>query len=140
MADASRDRMMGEIASSAGNCADGDASAKVVLARGCDPVMAERSGKMLPPMLGNVGIVAVTDDDAFFAKLAERKFDVVLFAPGACRYDAARQPIPGGNAATAGWTLANYRATQVRASYQDCQAQPNLPSKTSSNSNSKFRT
>ena len=110
MADASRDRMMGEIASSAGNCADGDASAKVVLARGCDPVMAERSGKMLPPMLGNVGIVAVTDDDAFFAKLAERKFDVVLFAPGACRYDAARQPIPGGNAATAGWTLANYRA------------------------------
>jgi hypothetical protein len=110
MGDAARDRMMGEIASAGGSCADGDASSKVILSRGCDPAMAERAGKMLPPMLGNAKIVGVTDDDTFFKLLESEKFDVVMFAPGACRYDAAKQSIPGGNGRSAGWTLEQYRA------------------------------
>jgi hypothetical protein len=101
--------MMGEIAGSA-SCADGDASAKTTIIRGCDPVMAERAGKMLPPMLGNAKVVGVTDDDTFFKLLETEKFDVVMFAPGACRYDAARQPIPGSNGRSNGWSLEQYRA------------------------------
>jgi len=34
----------------------------------------------------------------------------VFFAPGACRFDAAKQPIPGGNKRTAGWGLEQYRS------------------------------
>lgn len=112
MADASRDRMMNEIADGGGSgasCADGDASKKSVLVRGCDPQMAARAGKMLPPMLGNAQILGVTDDDTFFDLIQRRKFDVVFFAPGACRFSAARQPIPGGNAASAGWGLVEYK-------------------------------
>ena len=65
---------------------------------------------MLPPLLGNVKMIGVTSDDEFFKLLRETQFDVVTFAPGACRFSAARQPIPGGNPATAGWTLEEYRA------------------------------
>ena len=36
--------------------------------------------------------------------------DDQTFAPGACRYSAARQTIPGGDAATKHWTLAEYKA------------------------------
>ena len=109
MADASRDRMMNEIGSGGETCADGDASSKIVLIRGCDPVMAQRAGQMLPPMLGNAKITSSTNDDDFFLKLEERKWDVVMFAPGACRFSAARQQIPGGNDRTRMWTLEDYR-------------------------------
>ena len=68
---------------------------------------------MLPPMLGNAAMTSVTTDDEFFSKLQERKWDVIFFAPGACRYSAARQAIPGANVRTTGWTLAEYR-TAVR--------------------------
>ena len=106
----SRDRMMGEIASAgSGSCASGDASSKTILIRGCDPVMAQRAGQFLPPQLGNVAIESSTTDDDFFAKLTATNFAAVMFAPGACRYSAARQPIPGGNAKTKGWTLEEYR-------------------------------
>ena len=107
----SRDRMMGEIASAGSeSCASGDASSKTILIRGCDPVMAQRAGQFLPPQLGNVAIESSTTDDDFFSKLAARNdFAAVMFAPGACRYSAARQPIPGGNAKTKGWTLEEYR-------------------------------
>jgi hypothetical protein len=60
-------------------------------------------------MLGGVQIVSATDDDTFTRLLRERKFDVIFFAPGACRWDAARRPIPGGNKETRGWGLAKYR-------------------------------
>ena len=110
MADASRDRMMNEIADGGASCTDGDASQKAVLVRGCDPQMAERAGKMLPPMLGNAQTLGVTDDDTFFDLLQQRTFDVIFFAPGACRFSAARQPIPGGNQVSAGWGLAEYKA------------------------------
>ena len=89
-----------------------DASSKTLLIRGCDPVMAERGGKMLPPLLGNVQVVCCTDDDTFLDLLQKKeakKYDAVCFAPGACRWDKARKPIPGGNAHTAGWTLMEYK-------------------------------
>ena len=113
--DSRRDTMMGELArGGAGRQHAGDASAKTVLVRGCDPIMAERATKLLPPMIGNARVSSATDDDAFFSLLANHQFDVVMFAPGACRHDAAQSPIPGGNAATRGWTLEDYRA-KVRA-------------------------
>ena len=71
--------------------------------------MAKRAGEKLPPLIGNVKMVAATDDDNFFALLRERKFDIVSFAPGACRFSAARMAIPGGNASTRGWTLDQYK-------------------------------
>ena len=105
-----RDRMMADIGEGAcANDAD-DASAKTILVRGCDPVMAERAGQMLPPLLGGVTIEAATQDDVFFELLSSKKYDAVFFAPGACRWSAARKPIPGGNAETAGWSLDDYRA------------------------------
>ena len=84
MGDAARDRMMGEMAAG-GDCASGDdASGKVVLARGCDPVMAERAGTMLPPMLGNVKVLSATDDDTFFELLGSIVVGgVVLLVPAA---------------------------------------------------------
>ena len=108
---AAREQMFAEVAQGgeAGAVAGGDASKKVILGRGCDPVMAERSESFLPPMLGGVKIVSATDDDTFIRLLKERKFDVVFFAPGACRWDAARRPIPGGNRETHGWGLKKYR-------------------------------
>ena len=104
-----RDRMMADIGE--GTCATNgdDASSKTILVRGCDPVMAERAGQMLPPLLGNVNIEAATQDDRFFELLESKKYDAVFFAPGACRWSAARKPIPGGNAETAGWSLDDYR-------------------------------
>ena len=104
-----RDRMMADIGEGA-TCNDGDdASSKTILVRGCDPVMAQRAGEMLPPLLGNVNIEAATQDDVFFELLSSKKYDAVFFAPGACRWSAARKPIPGGNAETAGWSLDDYR-------------------------------
>ena len=71
----------------------------------------------MPPQLGNVAIESSTTDDDFFSKLAARNdFAAVMFAPGACRYSAARQPIPGGNAKTKGWTLEEYRFAVERHS------------------------
>ena len=76
--DDARDNMMSEIVSG-GAVNNGDASSKTVLIRGCDPVMAERAGKMLPPMLGNAQIIGATDDDTFFSLLAGRKFDAIFY-------------------------------------------------------------
>ena len=50
-----------------------------------------------------------TDDNTFFQKLQTHKWDVITFAPGACRFSGARQPIPGGNVETRGWSLLEYR-------------------------------
>lgn len=33
----------------------------------------------------------------------------MFFAPGACRFSAASQPIPGSTPQTKGWTLDEYR-------------------------------
>ena len=108
-ADAARDRMIGEIANGSTNIV-GDASQKALLVRGCDPQMAARASKMLPPLLGNPVFDTATNDDEFIMKLKARQYNVIMFAPGACRYNAASRVIPGGNAMTHGWTLVNYRA------------------------------
>jgi len=47
MGDAARDRMMAEV--EVGGTEGGDASDKVILVRGCDPIMAQRAGVMLHP-------------------------------------------------------------------------------------------
>jgi hypothetical protein len=105
-----QDRMMAEVVQSAGDAESMDFSAKTILARGCDPQMARRASKVMPALLGGVCFVSCTDDDDFVAKLGERPWSVVFFAPGACRYNAARMPIPGGRAHTRGWGLTEYRA------------------------------
>ena len=101
---------MAEVVHGAGDGLPMDFSAKSILARGCDPEMARRASRVMPALLGGVEFVSCTDDDDFVEKLRERAWSVVFFAPGACRYNAARMPIPGGRAHTRGWGLAEYRA------------------------------
>jgi len=54
-------------------------------------------------------MVSVTNDDDFITELQRKKWSVILFAPGACRYDAVKLPIPGSRLQTTGWGLAEYR-------------------------------
>ena len=88
-------------------------SSKSILTRGCDPAMAAKASLMLPPLLGGVEVVACTCDEDFVRLLMERQYTAVFFAPGACRFSAASQPIPGGSVTTRGWALEQYR-TLVR--------------------------
>ena len=126
MADASRDRMVAEL-QSAGAGTGGDASDKAVMVRGCDPRMSERAAEFLPPMLSHPGKLHFsTTDDHFFQMLREHKYDLVHFAPGACRWDAAGQPIPGGNAESKGWRLENYHA-KVREIQGEAHNNADLP-------------
>ena len=105
----SRDRMFEKIAEGQQDVSTLDFSEQSILARGCDPRMAIRAAKMMPQQLGNPLFVPCTDDDEFISKLKEREWSVVFFAPGACRYNVANLPIPGGRADTKGWGLAQYR-------------------------------
>ena len=104
------DRMMDEVIQGAESGSILDFSMKQILARGCDPQMALRASKLMPKMLGGVKFIACIDDDDFIAKLRERQWSVVFFAPGACRYNAAGMSIPGARAHTKGWGLEEYRA------------------------------
>ncbi len=97
-----------------------DYAHKTILARGCDPVMAERSKSFLPPLLGNCVIESCTDDIAFFNKLDTKKYDVIFFAPGACRWSAAKRPIPGGNDLTKGWGMDEYKKLVRDKQGEDC--------------------
>jgi len=105
-----QDRMMAEVVNGADDGKSVDFSAKTILARGCDPQMARRASEVMPALLGGVEFVSCTNDDDFVEKLRERAWSVVFFAPGACRYNAERMPIPGGRAHTMGWGLEEYRA------------------------------
>ena len=105
-----QDRMMAEVVEGADDADSLDFSAKAILARGCDPQMALRAAKIMPPLLGDVDFVSCTNDDEFVEKLQERAWSVVFFAPGACRYNAAKMPIPGARKHTMGWGLEEYRA------------------------------
>jgi hypothetical protein len=86
-----------------------DNSRKSILARGCDPFVSAEAARAIPPLVGNPEYVATTNDEDFIDKLQSRDWSVVFFAPGACRFSAANQPIPGGNSRTKGWTLEQYR-------------------------------
>ena len=86
-----------------------DNSKKSILARGCDPLASMEASKAIPPLIGNPEYVPTTNDEDFIEKLQSREWSVVFFAPGACRFSSANQPIPGGNSRTHGWTLEQYR-------------------------------
>lgn len=98
-----------------------DNSNKSILARGCDPVASLGASKAIPPLIGNPEYVPTSDDAEFIELLKSRKWSVVFFAPGACRFSVATQPIPGGNAGTQGWTLEQYR--ELVREYQGDQIQ-----------------
>jgi hypothetical protein len=86
-----------------------DNSTKSILARGCDPIVSLEASRAIPPLIGNPEYVPTTNDEDFFEKLQSRDWSVVFFAPGACRFSALNQPIPGGSSRTQGWTLEQYR-------------------------------
>ena len=72
---AARDSMISKIEGGATvTKTTGDASTKSLLVRGCDPGMASRTSKMLPPLLGNPTFDTATDDDTFLKKLKDRKW------------------------------------------------------------------
>ena len=111
MADESRARMFaGAVGGAGGLQGTQGAEGKVLLSRGCDPLMMERAPAMLGPYLGGCEMVGCTNDDEFVRLLTSgRRFDVVFFAPGACRWSASKQPIPGGNSTTRGWGIDEYK-------------------------------
>lgn len=106
----SRDKLMDRILITNDTTQVGDHSGKSILARGCDPEMGRRSIKVLPPLLGNPEMVSVSNDHDFIEQLKSKKWSVVFFAPGACRYNEAKLPIPGNIEFTRGWGLEEYRA------------------------------
>ena len=86
-----------------------DHSRKSILARGCDPHLSQQFAKVVPPLVGHATYTPTTNDNDFIEKLKSQKWSVIYFAPGACRYSAAKRQIPGGNYDTAGWTLEEYK-------------------------------
>ncbi len=84
-------------------------STKSILARGCDPIASLQASKAIPPLIGNPEYVPTTNDADFIEQLKSRQWSVIFFAPGACRFSAAKRPIPGSNSETKGWTLEQYR-------------------------------
>ena len=108
-----RDILMGRISEGIDNTQISDNSNKSILVRGCDPEMGRRAIELLPPVLGNPEMVSVTNDDDFITELQKKKWSVIHFAPGACRYDSTKLPSPGSRALTEGWGLTEYR-TLVR--------------------------
>ena len=105
----SRDILTGRISDGNDTAQVGDNSNKSILARGCDPEMGRRAIELLSPILGNPEMLSVTNDDDFIIELKRKKWTVIHFAPGACRYDATKSPIPGNRSLTQDWGLAEYR-------------------------------
>ena len=104
-----RDKLINDIRDGIGSTQVDDNSNKSILARGCDPEMGRRAVELLPPILGKPEMVAVTNDDDFIRELQRKKWSVVHFAPGACRYNASKSPIPGSSQHTNGWGFEQYR-------------------------------
>ena len=88
---------------------DSPHSNKRILARGCDPHLSLEFAKVAPSLLGGVEYIPTTTDEEFFEKLRNQEWSLVYFAPGACRYSAAKQRIPGSNEETKSWTLKEYK-------------------------------
>ena len=105
-----RDRLIGLISDGIDVTQINDNSNKSILIRGCDPEMGRRAIELLTPALGNPEMVSVTNDDVFITELQKKKWSVIQFAPGACRYDSTKSPIPGSHTQTKGWGLTEYRA------------------------------
>lgn len=105
-----RDKLINDIRDGIGSTQVDDNSNKSILARGCDLEMGRRAIELLSPILGYPEMVSVTNDDDFITELQRKKWSVVHFAPGACRYDATQSPIPGSSSLTEGWGLAEYQS------------------------------
>ncbi|MGI9552372.1 MAG: hypothetical protein ACR2MT_14320 [Aurantibacter sp.] len=103
-----------------------DNSKKSILARGCDPVLSLQFSKAVPKLIGNAEYVPTTNDADFVEKLKSRKWSVIYFAPGACRYSAAKHQIPGGNFDTQGWTLKEYKELIRKLQGKDIQIAESL--------------
>ena len=114
-----RDKLMGLISDGIDVTQISDNSNKSVLIRGCDPEMGRRAIELLTPVLGNPEMVAVTNDDEFITELQKKKWSVIHFAPGACRYDSTQSPIPGSRAQTKGWGLTEYKTLVKQHQGQD---------------------
>ena len=71
-ADEARSEMLNKIELGANGDQVINNSGKSILARGCDPVMAERAGEMLPPQLGNPKFITCTNDDDFLEKISNQ--------------------------------------------------------------------
>jgi len=104
-----RDKLMGLISDGIDVTQISDNSDKSILIRGCDPEMGRRAIELLTPVLGNPEMVAVTNDDDFITELQKKKWSVIQFAPGACRYDSTQSPIPGSRTQTKDWGITEYR-------------------------------
>ena len=98
-----------------------DHSNKSILARGCDPTASLYASRAIPPQIGDPEYIPTTNDVDFIEKLKSHKWSVVYFAPGACRFSAARQAIPGGIEDTRGWTLKQYRELVYQYQGEDIQ-------------------
>ena len=114
-----RDRLMGLISDGIDVTQIRDNSNKSILIRGCDPEMGRRAIELLTPVLGNPEMVAVTNDDDFITELQKKKWSVIHFAPGACRYDSTQSPIPGSRTQTKGWGLTEYKTLVKEHQGQD---------------------
>ena len=114
-----RDKLMGLISDGIDVRQISDNSNKSILMRGCDPEMGRRAIELLTPVLGNPEMVAVTNDDDFITELQKKKWSVIHFAPGACRYDSIKSPIPGSRIQTKGWGLTEYRTLVKEHQGQD---------------------
>ena len=116
-----RDILMKQIANGYDTVGVKNNESKSILARGCDPEMGKRSSEVLPKLLGNPEMVSVFNDKDFINQLKSRKWTVVFFAPGACRYDANNMNIPGSGGDTEGWGLKEYRELVVKLQGKDIQ-------------------
>ena len=114
-----RDKLMGLISDGIDVTQISDNSNKSILIRGCDPEMGRRAIELLTPVLGNPEMVAVTNDDEFITELQKKKWSVIHFAPGACRYDSTQSPIPGSRTQTKGWGLTEYKTLVKKHQGQD---------------------
>jgi hypothetical protein len=83
---------------------------KRILARACDTYAAQLAAHFIPRAIGNPEYIATTDDVDFLNRLQTESWDVVFFAPGACRYNAVSRPIPGSGGSTRHWSLNDYKA------------------------------
>jgi len=114
-----RDRLMRLISDGIDVTQISDNSKKSILIRGCDPEMGRRAIELLTPVLGNPEMVSVTNDDDFITELKKKKWSVIHFAPGACRYDSTESPIPGSQTQTKGWRLTEYKTLVKKYQGQD---------------------
>lgn len=116
-----RDILMQQIASGYDTSGVTNNAGKSILARGCDPEMGKRSSEVLPKLLGNPEMVSVYNDKDFINQLKSRKWSVIFFAPGACRYDASNMNTPGSGGETEGWGLKEYREMVIKLQGKDIQ-------------------